>query len=150
MQEEKKLLNQDNYANVLAMLTSNDSGSIRVGYSVLENVDFEESQIFIFCMLNQVNDKVSGFSNTLKEEAPTLLEKLNEYGRTIGTDEITLSFRKIYEAAVKRDKKSELLFLINLFSDKLKDVLIEYGFNFMEYFDIVVKPKVSDQSTNVS
>jgi hypothetical protein len=144
MQEEIKLLNQDNYANVLAMLTSNDSGSIRVGYSVLENVDFEESQIFIFCMLNQVNEKVSGFSNTLKEEAPILLEKLNEYGRAIGTDEITLSFRKIYEAAVKRDKKSELLFLINLFSDKLKDVLIEYGFNFMEYFDIVVKPKVSD------
>ncbi|MHA2403482.1 MAG: hypothetical protein ACXADH_10870, partial [Candidatus Kariarchaeaceae archaeon] len=77
-------------------------------------------------------------------EAPILLEKLNEYGRAIGTDEITLSFRKIYEAAVKRDKKAELLFLINLFSDKLKDVLIEYGFNFMEYFDIVVKPKVSD------
>ena len=52
-----------------------------------------------------------------------------------------ISFRTIYETAVERNNKNELSFVLNLFKRDLISILQDYGFSFLEYLDIEIKPK---------
>ena len=47
--EKLSILNKDNYNSVYDMITSKDGGSTIVGFSVLENVNYEKFY-FIFIM----------------------------------------------------------------------------------------------------
>lgn len=144
--EELSLLDQDNYNSVYEMITSKDEGSKVVGFSVLESVNYEKSEIFLLCMLKQLNENGVNLYN-IKKDAPTLHAKIEEYCSIKGITDTTISFRNIYERAVERtkasDNKNEIEFLLNLFKTELLDLLTQYGFTFLEYLDIEIKQKTS-------
>ena len=139
--QDLAVLNRENYENVLNMLKSNDAGSVQVAYSALENMDFNESEIYIFCILKQANEEVSNLDRTIAEKAPELYKKLQEYSETTDTNVLTFSFKNIYMRARDRNKNEEVEFLLDLFKNELVTLLQDYGLTFLEYLDIQIKPK---------
>lgn len=142
--EKLSVLNKDNYNSVYDMITSKDKGSTTVGFSVLENVNYEESEIFLLCMLKQLNNN-SVTMNTIKTEATLLYNKLENYCNSKGVTDLKISFKYIYERAIERsvdkDNKNEIKFLLDLFKNELIELLTQYGFTFLEYLDIEIKQK---------
>ena len=142
--EKLSVLNKDNYNSVYDMITSKDKGSTTVGFSVLENVNYEESEIFLLCMLKQLNNN-SVAMHTIKTEATLLYNKLENYCNSKGVTDLKISFKYIYERAIERsvdkDNKNEIKFLLDLFKNELTELLTQYGFTFLEYLDIEIKQK---------
>ena len=142
--EKLSVLNKDNYNSVYDMITSKDKGSTTVGFSVLENVNYEESEIFLLCMLKQLNNN-SVTMHTIKTEATLLYNKLENYCNSKGVTDLKISFKYIYERAIERsvdkDNKNEIKFLLDLFKNELIELLTQYGFTFLEYLDIEIKQK---------
>lgn len=134
MTEEKVYLNEENFDGVKQMLTSNDEGSHEVAYTLLNNLDYEDNKVFIFCLFKDLNNE-NYFPNGTK---------MPELTKAIEIDKISIaniSFRTIYETAVERNNKNELSFVLNLFKRDLISILQDYGFSFLEYLDIEIKPK---------
>jgi len=145
--EKLSILNKDNYNSVYNMITSEDGGSKVVGFSVLENVNYEKSEIFLLCMLKQLNENNVNMY-TIKTEANALYLKLEDYCKNKSITDLKISFRNIYERAVERsetkENKSEIEFLLNIFKNELLELLTQYGFTFLEYLDIEIKQKKND------
>jgi len=145
--EKLSILNKDNYNSVYNMITSEDGGSKVVGFSVLENVNYEESEIFLLCMLKQLNENNVNMY-TIKTEANALYLKLEDYCKNKSIIDLKISFRNIYERAVERsetkENKSEIEFLLNIFKNELLELLTQYGFTFLEYLDIEIKQKINE------
>jgi len=145
--EKLSILNKDNYNSVYNMITSEDGGSKVVGFSVLENVNYEESEIFLLCMLKQLNESNVNMY-TIKTEANALYLKLEDYCKNKSITNLKISFRNIYERAVERsetkENKSEIEFLLNIFKNELLELLTQYGFTFLEYLDIEIKQKTNE------
>ena len=56
--EEKSLLNEENYDSVFNIIVANDPGSVNVAWSILENVDFNESFFYIMCLLKDLQQEM--------------------------------------------------------------------------------------------
>ena len=145
--EKLSILNKDNYNSVYNMITSKDEGSTVVGFSVLENVNYEESEIFLLCMLKQLNEHNVNM-HTIETEATILYNKIESYCENKAIPDLKISFRNIYERAVERsetkENKSEIEFLLNIFKNELLELLTQYGFTFLEYLNIEIKQKTND------
>lgn len=140
---ERSVVSADNYAEVKNMLLSNDESSTTLALSIMEKAEYSKSEIFILCLLKETFEKVFGRSDQKKFE-----EQYEELFKSVtgsidkDSENITsLSFRSIYELAVKRAKKEELEFMMDIFKEELITMLKNYGFTFLEYLDITIKPK---------
>lgn len=146
--EKISILNKDNYNSVYEMIASKDEGSRVVGFSVLENVNYEKSEIFLLCMLKQLTESQNYHinMNTVKNEASQLYHKIHSKCKDLPNWK--LSYKYIYEIAVKRtadtNNKHEIEFLLNLFKNELLDLLTQYGFSFLEHLDIEIKQKINE------
>ena len=139
--QDLAVLNSENYKNVLGMLTSKDEGSIQVAYSALEHMDYEKSEVYIFCILKQANEEISNLDTIVRDKAPKLYEKLQEYSKAQNENILTFSFKKIFMRAQEREREDEVEFLLGLFKNELVTLLTDYGLSFLEYLDIEIKPK---------
>jgi hypothetical protein len=139
---KQAVVSSDNYTELKTMMISNDVLSVNLALTILEQSDFEKSQIYILCLLKETS-KEDFFNNSskFKKECPLLHEKVTEKLLDHDTNIASLSFRKIYEIAVSRKKKLELSFMLNVFKKELMSLLGDYGFTFLEYIDIELKPK---------
>jgi hypothetical protein len=133
---KKSIISIDNYTEIKTMITSNDKASINMALTILEQVDFEESQVYIMCLVKEVFN-----SHLDKKSCPELYEKITNKLLEHNSDITNLSFRKIYEIVVSRKNKVELSFMLNIFKEELMSLLKDYGFSFLEFIDIELKPK---------
>ena len=136
---EQSVVSQENYEEIKNMLTSNDAGSKKVALTILEQSDYNKSEIYILCMLKEVESVFSELS--FEEEYKQLSNKITKRLESEGTDISQLSFRKLYEIAIARDKPEELEFMLNTCKEELIKFLKEFGFTFLDYLEISFKQK---------
>ena len=127
----QSVISKDNYEEISKMLTCNDDASINLALSILEQSNFEESEVY----------KIFG-SNTTRFETsyPDLFTKINTRLRDQATDISTLSFRKIFEITKERGNLEELTFMLNILRDDLVSLLEELGFEFIKDLELQFKP----------
>ena len=135
----QSIVSSDNYMEIKNMLISNDDGSRNVALNILEQSDFEKSKLYVLCILKESYDKIG--QDFKSESYRTLFDNVKETLKDSATDISSLTFRKIYEIAVERDNKDEIAFMLSIFKDELLGLLKDYGFSFLEYLDIEIKPK---------
>lgn len=140
--EERSVINSENYSELVQMLKSNDEGSVKMALTILEQSNFDDSKIYILCAIKEIFDKVFKNAEIFSKEYPSLHKNITQDlvdNRFI--DVATLSFKRIYELAVSRGKVEEVNFMLNIFKNELVRLLTDYGFSFLDYLDIEIKPK---------
>lgn len=139
---EKSILSADNYEELLKLLTCNDEGSITMALTILEQSDYEKSEVYILCIMKNVYDDLfkGSKSSKLESDYPVLFTNINTRLRDQATDVSTLSFRKIFEITRERNITEELIFMLDVFRDDLKILLEEFGFEFVKDLEVVLRP----------
>lgn len=141
---DKAVFNNENYAEVKTMLLSNDEASINLALTILEQCDWEESQVYILSIIKENFETVfKNSASSLASKCPELSAKISDLLADRATNISTLSFRKLFEVAVVRNREEEIEFMLNHFKDKLMKTLIGMGFDFLEFLDIEVKRKTT-------
>ena len=136
------VVSPDNYAELKNMMLSNDDASKKMALTILEQSNFETSQVYILCLLKETfSDLFKNDTSKLESEYPELHKGLTEALKDDDTEISTLSFRKIYELAATRKTEAEMNFLLEIFKEELIGLLKDYGFSFLEYLDITITPK---------
>lgn len=139
----QSVISKDNYEEISKMLTCNDDASINLALSILEQSNFEESEVYILCLLKSHYNKIFGSNtNTTRFETsyPDLFTKINTRLRDQATDISILSFRKIFEITKERGNVEELTFMLNILRDDLVSLLEEFGFEFIKDLELQFKP----------
>lgn len=139
--QERAVLSADNYAEVVSMLKSNDDASVQMALTIMEQANFEDSQVYILCALKETFDKVFKNTEKFEKEYPVLHKSVTEKLLETESQLATLSFKRIFELATARKNKEEVEFMLRIFKDELVRLLTDYGFSFLEYLDIEIKPK---------
>jgi len=131
-----------NYVELKNMMLSNDDASKNMAMTILEQSEFDSSQVYIMCMLKETfNEVFKNDSSKLEEDFPELHLKVTELLKEKDTEISTLSFKKVYEVAQTRNNKEEINFLLDVFKEELVGLLVDYGFSFLDYLDITITPK---------
>ena len=131
-----------NYVELKNMILSNDDASKNMAMTILEQSEFDSSQVYIMCMLKETfNEVFKNDSSKLEEDFPELHKKVTELLKEKDTEISTLSFKKVYEVAQTRNNKEEINFLLDVFKEELVGLLVDYGFSFLDYLDITITPK---------
>lgn len=141
---QSSVVSKENYAEVKKMLLSKDEGSVQLGLSIMEQAEYEKSEVFILAMMKETFDEIYGkngpytkFKDTYTELYDKVVSRLSDED----TDIANLSHRKIYELAIRNKSREQVEFLLEVFNQELKKLLVQYGFTFLEYLDLSVKPK---------
>jgi hypothetical protein len=138
----QSIVSPDNYAELKNMMLSNDDASKKMALTILEQSNFETSQVYILCLFKETfSDVFKNDTSRLENEYPELHKRLIAALKDGDTEISTLSFRKIYELSASRKVEAEMEFLLNIFKDELINLLTDYGFSFLEYLDIRITPK---------
>jgi len=136
------VVSAENYVELKSMMLSNDKASKNMALTILEQSEFEKSQVYIMCMLKETfSDVFKNDSLEFEKEYPQLHKAVAEKLKDEDTEISSLSFRKIYEITQKRKNEEELEFLLNIFKEELISLLVDYGFSFLDYLDITITPK---------
>lgn len=138
---ERSVISAENYDELKTMIQSNDDASKNLALTIMEQSDYDKSEIYILCLLKESQEILFKRDKSFKEVFPDLYDRVSNRLLEEATEISTLSFRKVYEIAVKRNNQEELRFLLNIFSNEVKSILIDYGFNFLDYFDVQLVPK---------
>jgi hypothetical protein len=141
-EESKVLVGLQNYVEIKQMLISEDQGSRLVGTSILDNANYKKSKFFILTMLLEVSQIKAAQSydiDFIKNECPNLYLKILDDEDIFQIE--NLSFRSLYLLIKRKGTKKDMGFLLNVCKDTLKTFLIEYGFDFLEYFELDIKEK---------
>jgi hypothetical protein len=139
---ERTVVSIENYDELKNMLLSNDEASQKMALTILEQSNFESSQVYILCLLKETFSEVfKNDASKLEKDYENLHKSLADILKEDDTEISTLSFRKIYELSVDRKIEEEMTFLLDIFKEELVTLLKDYGFSFLEYLDIIIKPK---------
>ena len=144
---QRSVVSSENYAEVKTMMLSNDEGSRNLALTIMEQSDYKESEIFILCLLKETFSSIYGDHGPYRdfqEKYPVLYNNIHTRLKESATEISTLSFRRVYELATQRGNKEEISFMLQLFKEELFTLLGEYGFTFLDFLDIEIKPKKND------
>lgn len=138
----ESIISAENYNEVKELLLSVDEASAEIGRTILENVDYDESEIYILCLIRECmkvtfKDNVRVFATNY----PILYEKVKTKASENTYDIGNLSLRKIYEIAMQKKNPKDLAFICNCFEKDLIDILKKYGLSIVDYVTITVTPK---------
>jgi hypothetical protein len=138
----QSIVSPDNYAELKNMMLSNDDASKNMALTILEQSNFEISQVYILCLLKETfSDVFKNDKSKLEKEYPNLHKELTNALKDADSEITTLSFKKLYELSMSRKVEKEMNFLLNIFKEELIGLLKDYGFSFLEYLDITITPK---------
>lgn len=137
----QSIVSKDNYDEIKNMLTAPDEASKVLAITILEQSDYKESEVYILTVLkDSFRDAFSSTSEFQKQAADLSIKVCDSLGEQ-GADIVTLSYKEIYAIAIKRDKKEEIEFILDCLSVELIKSLEAFGYEFMEFTDVLIKPK---------
>ena len=138
---KKSTISTENFAELKTMMLSNDEASVNLALTILEQSDYETSEIYIMCIIKDSFKEAFGTVSSFKEKTPILAEKITE-GLGIDNVDITrLSFKHVYNRAIKREVQEELEFVLELLKNDLVSLLSTMGYDFINFTDVLIKPK---------
>ena len=136
---KKSIISSQNYCEIKNMMLSNDDASKKIALTILEQSDFELSQVYVLCILKETFSEAFEYNSTeLEKDYKKITKVLKGKKETIAT----LSFKNIYELSVNRKVEEEMKFLLNIFKEELITLLKDYGFTFLEYLDVNITQKI--------
>ena len=138
---EKSVISQENFIELKTMMLSNDEASVNLALTILEQSDYELSEIYIMCMLKDTFKEAFGSVSSFKEKTPELAEKITKSLDVEDIDVTRLSSKHIYDHAIKRDNQEELEFILELLKNDLLSLLSTMGYEFVNFTDVLIKPK---------
>jgi len=147
METKEQLITEERFESLREMMKGEDPGSHTVALTILDTVDYEESEIFILCLLKECLEAMfSTNGNTkLQEDYPELHKRvLNSLQSSNKEDEVSkISFENILRAAKRRPDKKDLEFALSRLSHEFKDLLTAYGFSLLDFVDVhlTLKPE---------
>jgi len=150
--DEKSIISPKNYAEIKKMMLSSDEASVTVGLSILEQSDYNKSELYILLALKQTFKEAFASVEKFKEKAPELADKVLESIEMNNVDITKLAFKEIYNLAMKRNIKEEIEFMLDILRDELVSLLTEFGYEFTTFTDILIRPKgwISEHDTTLS
>jgi hypothetical protein len=138
---KKSVISQENFTELKTMMLSNDEASVNLALTILEQSDYDTSEIYIMCIMKDSFKEAFGTVTSFKEKTPILAEKITQ---GLGMDDVDitkLSFKHVYDRAVKRDIQEELEFVLELLKNDLISLLGTMGYDFINFTDVLIKPK---------
>ena len=138
---EQSVVTSNNYKSIKEMLISNDEASQTLALTILEQSDYDKSEVYIMCILKDCFRTAFGTVKKFEEVSPTLFKKVTNTIKTEDVEIAKLSFKEVYDLAVKRNIEEEINFILKIFKDELIDLFTDMGYQFVHFTDILVKPK---------
>lgn len=135
------VISNENFSELKHMMTSDDEASVNLALTILEQSNYEESEIYIMCIIKDAYDKVFGKLSEFKLRTPELSEKIIKSLSNTEQDITKLSFEYIYNLVIKRNKQEELEFVLSLLNDELIELLKTMGYQFVNFTDVIIKPQ---------
>lgn len=126
--------------NILQMIKSNDQSNLVVVEETIKNIDVAKNLPYLLIMFKESNIEVrkTVFMNTIKD-------KLNQCCKTVKIEDNprALTYNALYtEIKSHKDVSPESMnYFLDRFSDSLSDVMISWGFTFMEDFKLKLTPR---------
>ena len=143
---EKSIVSPSNYAEIKKMLLGEEA-DVNLALTILEQSSYEESKVYILCVLKECFKETFGSGSKFKELAPELADVVIASISTSDADITKLVFKEIYDIAIKRDNKVELEFILDILKDELVALLGEFGYDFINFTDVMIKPKGWEKET---
>lgn len=138
--EETLKLTPETCDNILKIMASNDQSNLVVATETIRNINVVENLPYLLIMYKQssVNNRKTVFLDTIKD-------KIQSTCKTITfTDNVKdLTYNKLYyELKAHKEVSPEAMnYFIDKFSDSLSEVMISWGFSFMEDFKLKLTPR---------
>lgn len=145
---EKSIISKENFNELKNMILSNDEASVNLALTILEQSDYESSEIYIMCMLKDTFKEAFGSVSTFKEKTPILAEKITKSLDVEDVDITQLSSKQVYNRAIKRDIQEEMEFILELLRNDLMSLLSTMGYEFVNFTEVLIKPKGWEQANN--
>jgi hypothetical protein len=144
----KSVVSKDNYYELKNMMLSDDLASVTLAVTILEQSDYELSEIYIISLIKDTFSKVFKKTDAFKEQCPELYENVANSVYVDGADLTVLSSKHIYNTALKKGNQEELEFVLNLLTKDLTELLSTMGYGFVDYTDVLIKPKGWEKANN--
>ena len=126
--------------NILQMLKSNDKTNLTVVEETIRNIDVAANLPYLLIMFKEssVENRKTVFLNIIKE-------KLNSHCITITLSDNPkdLTYNKLYQEVKAHGsiKPEAINYFLEKFAGSLANVMVSWGFSFMEDFDLKLIPK---------
>ena len=143
---EQSVVTAENYKNLKQMLVSNDEGSKTLALTILEQSDYDKSEIYIMCILKDCFRTAFGTVKQFQEVSPILAQKVTDNLKKEDVEVAKLSFKEVYDLAIKRDIQEEIDFILGVFQAELHELFTDMGYVFTQFTDVLVKPKGWEQA----
>lgn len=136
---KKEVINKENYKSVLEMLNSSDEANIKMGISILENVDFNKNLTKILMLKKKCNLSISQWQD--------YSAKLTKKFKKIGVAEKPMLYKQILKLIIENKQSAEdIQFFLDEFANHVFGTIKNLGFDFIEDIDISIKLKVNDKA----
>lgn len=135
MKTEKAVITKEEIIGIHRLFTSTDKENETVGLSILEECDHLQSLPWLIILYREMSIDLQ---KELSNKAPKLDEFLSNYIK-VGN---TLSINDCYNLLIKiANSEAVIEYMISRFSDTLSNQLLNWGFQFMQEYDLIIKPK---------
>ena len=138
--EETLKLTPETCDNILKIMTSNDQSNLVIATETIRNINVVENLPYLLIMYKQssVTNRQTVFLDTIKDKIQGTCKTLTF------TDKVKdLTYNKLYyELKAHKDIDPEAMdYFLDKFSDSLSEVMISWGFSFMEDFKLKLTPR---------
>lgn len=138
---ERSVVSGENYKQIKEMLIGNDEASKTVALTILEQSDYEQSEIYVMLVLKDAFRTAFGTAAKFKELSPVLADKVTKSLKEEDIEIAKLSFKEIYDLAMKRNIQEEIDFILMIFQEQMYELFSDMGYQFVNYTEVLVKPK---------
>lgn len=138
---KKSTVSAENYAEIKNMMLSNDEASTTLALTILEQSDYEKSEVYIMCMLKDCFREAFGTAQKFQELSPILSKKVTNALEVSDIEITKLSFKEVYDLAIKRNIRGEAEFALDLLRNELVLLLKDIGYDFTDFTEVLIKPQ---------
>lgn len=138
--EETLKLTPETCENILKIMSSNDQSNLTIAVETIRNINVVENLPYLLIMY-----KHSTAANRKTVFLDTILEKLQTTCKTLHFKDNaqSLTYNNLYnELKTHTNVHPQAMdYFIDKFSESLSDVMISWGFSFMEDFKLKLTPR---------
>jgi hypothetical protein len=126
--------------NILQMMKSNDKSNLIVAEETIRNINVAENLPYLLIMYKESSQDIrkTVFIDTIKN-------KLNDHCKALKFQDSTkgVTYNNLYQEIKNNSgiNPEAMDYFLNKFSESLSDVMISWGFTFMEDFKLKLIPR---------
>ena len=140
-QTDKVILTQEEYRNLLKMMTSDDTENHLLALSIIDNCNVIESKVIILLLKKMGKPTI----DLWKEHASNVVKELKKTNLDI---EKVITYQALLDHLLTTGSaEDQVTFFLKEFAEDLKNNIKSIGYNFIEDIEIELKLKDKDATT---